>query len=568
MADWRAMVLCGVTAVVISCGGGESSESDNREQAPPGMDDSATDGNSDSDGGSNGSPGVEPPPVGTTQGDGTCEPGENPLNSPDDCPKEAGDGFCSHDENAESAPLDCPTVAGDGVCTGVETAANTPEDCDAVLGDGACTHSENAANAEADCPAVDGDALCTHSETPVSTPSDCPAAAGDGFCSHDENAATVPEDCPAVAGDGFCTHSETFSSAPQDCPAPSLMVDDATVSGLRSVSPDLVFDQLMITGTLELQSAAFVTISANTIEFARGSQVRSSPTACDFSDAPRLTLLANDRVRLFGEILLSGKSGVPTTLSSSCNECDGSNAGSLTVSANSIDLGGFFLASGGNGSNTVVSTSPQFIRIGCDGGNGGTVELTGQFITVSNALSQSSGSGGSGNSSTSTNDDGDDGDWGRVFVNGGNVTFNERSGINSTPSGAQQVAIAPMLIQGVVSVNDDSETEDNTDAVFLTYNNGTVIDFAEDLYRISNHRADVQDKTFRYTLAWSGSADLDLVLLDIGATGVLTESTNTSGNQESIIVSDARVGDQALLVVNRRNFSSGAVTYSITVTEE
>ena len=73
---------------------------------------------------------------GPSCGNGVCDPGENYISCPDDCPFSmfCGNGVCESWENCSTCSIDCGSCppspyCGDGVCSAGETCSSCPQDC-------------------------------------------------------------------------------------------------------------------------------------------------------------------------------------------------------------------------------------------------------------------------------------------------------------------------------------------------------------------------------------------------------------------------------------------------------
>ncbi|MFZ9023684.1 MAG: carbohydrate-binding protein [Anaerohalosphaeraceae bacterium] len=129
-------------------------------------------------------------------GDGTCDPGENSSNCPDDC---GGGGACNNDgvcdpgEDCNNCSNDCISktsgnpnsqyCCGDGTCEGAEDSSNCAVDCGSgpVCGDGTCDAGEDSSNCPEDCGsggACNSDGICDPGEDCQTCASDCDGETG------------------------------------------------------------------------------------------------------------------------------------------------------------------------------------------------------------------------------------------------------------------------------------------------------------------------------------------------------------------------------------------------------
>lgn len=415
-------------------------------------------------------------------------------------------------------------VPGDGNCTGSENAANTPQDCPAVAGDGYCTHSENPTTTPQDCGGVPGDGACTHTENASNTPQDCPAAAGDSYCTHSENASTTPQDCPAVDGDGFCTHSEEFTTVPSDCPPPNVVFPGGTLSDLRAYSANLIFGDLTLAGDLRL-SPSTVTATLNVVNFTTaGGRIRFTQSACDWSAAPSIAILASNDVTINDPIELAGKPGVRSLDTATCNECNGASGGDVSISAATIAINADIGVKGGRGSVYVLTTSPM-MQIGCDGGHGGDTSLVATSSIVLGPHNYQFVGGDKGTAPDGNGAEGLDGDLEWLAPS---VTIAEDEP-NATLFSAGSLALDPLTLTGSCSGTDDAATEGGSSALYVVFSDSTPRDFVEDMFAFRVRST--SSVTFNLSTVNAGT-DLDLYLFDANLSTVA--ESNAPGGNESI----------------------------------
>ncbi len=146
--------------------------------------------------------------------DGTCDPGEDAANCPNDCDAVCGNGTCEIGENHSACPEDCPAICGNGICETGEDSQSCAEDC----GAGDCSTppdllSQTSCDASEACDIMDNEGTlgCREEGTTAhygtcASATDCQA--GDSCISLDgENLFCAPfcdpntEACP---GDGTC----------------------------------------------------------------------------------------------------------------------------------------------------------------------------------------------------------------------------------------------------------------------------------------------------------------------------------------------------------------------------
>jgi formylglycine-generating enzyme required for sulfatase activity len=128
--------------------------------------------------------------------DGTCDPGENICNCPQDCPT-ACDGCC--EAGACSSGMSKEACGMDGAsCV-------------------ACTEEKSCQDRE--CIYLCGDQICAADggETHLTCPKDCPPGCPNGLCDLDEAWETCPADCPPTCPNGVCDQGETCETCVADC---------------------------------------------------------------------------------------------------------------------------------------------------------------------------------------------------------------------------------------------------------------------------------------------------------------------------------------------------------------
>ena len=145
-------------------------------------------------------------------GNGTCDPGEGPVDCFEDCCGGCGDGICKGGECGEgpaNCPQDCTDYScGDGFCDAAENAVDCPDDCHRYkCGNHTCEPGEDSASCSLDCSAACGDCECGGGESYGTCPTDC-GSCGDGYCLstcaniNEETKWSCPLDCcfPACVG--------------------------------------------------------------------------------------------------------------------------------------------------------------------------------------------------------------------------------------------------------------------------------------------------------------------------------------------------------------------------------
>jgi hypothetical protein len=132
--------------------------------------------------------------------------------------KTCNNSVCDPGENCMTCPRDCPApcgLCGDGTCSSTESCQTCTQDCGACCGDGVCSAAmgEHCGNCPSDCASpCCGDGVCGVGETSCSCPKDCNATAccGDNVCStaKGESCLTCIADCaPRCAAGSLYTVS-------------------------------------------------------------------------------------------------------------------------------------------------------------------------------------------------------------------------------------------------------------------------------------------------------------------------------------------------------------------------
>ena len=165
-------------------------------------------------------------------GNGVCEPGEDSINCPQDCPPGGfcGDGACDPaiGEDCNSCPEDCGpcTTCGNGVCE--------PE------------FGENSTNCPEDCPPINscGNGICDPGtgEDVFTCPQDCPEGVcppgGDACVGTAGACSTANPNCAClltVEGDSTCVDFTSASSGcvtSLDCPLGQVCINVAGCGGI------------------------------------------------------------------------------------------------------------------------------------------------------------------------------------------------------------------------------------------------------------------------------------------------------------------------------------------------
>jgi hypothetical protein len=149
------------------------------------------------------------------------------------------------------------------------------------------------------------------------------------------------------------------SNPPNPYPSPNPNTNTTTgvttfsggsLADLKSLSPDLTFDQLEITGNLDLPHNSSTTITANKLTITPSGSIGYSYDNCTYVAAPHLTLSVSGDVVIDGKIYLSGRNGkVVYSLDPSCDSPYGQDGGNVTITGNTIKVTGEVSNAGGEG---------------------------------------------------------------------------------------------------------------------------------------------------------------------------------------------------------------------------
>jgi len=187
-------------------------------------------------------------------GDGTCDPGEDQCNCPDDCgtPPSTETGYCADgidndcDTYTDCDDADCDSdpacQCGNGTCDPGEDQCNCPEDCGTPPStETSCTDGvDNDCDTYTDCDDSDcdsdpacqcGNGVCDPGEDCHTCPDDCISrtvppkfayCCGDGTCEGEENETNCAVDCGggSYCGDETCDPGEDQCNCPDDCGTP------------------------------------------------------------------------------------------------------------------------------------------------------------------------------------------------------------------------------------------------------------------------------------------------------------------------------------------------------------
>jgi len=316
-----------------------------------------------------------------------------------------------------------------------------------------------------------------------------------------------------------------------------------TIDDLRAVNSTLTFNNLMISGILEIPaSETNVALTVNDLTFDAGvgkSGVLVVHTNCRYRNAPNLTVNATGNVIIRSRILLKGKDGAASLSSAACLRAKGTNGGDLTINASKIDIDARIATTGGNSSTSSLVVGGQVIRTGKIGGDGGNINLnaTGQLtLTSAGILEIDGGSGGFGNDS-GTQTKARNGYDGELIWKGAPINVTEAStSPNIFYSNAQPVTYETLTLKGQVGYRDDPASRGNDGVISVTIEknniNIKIADIIEDLYEINLKLT----KNISITLtSQDTSANLDLYLFRIVGTSItVVASSNTESGIESI----------------------------------
>jgi hypothetical protein len=146
-----------------------------------------------------------------------------------------------------------------------------------------------------------------------------------------------------------------------------------TLADLQALSPTLTFDELEITGGLDLPLKSSTTITANKLTITSTGSIFSSYNICTYAASPNLTLSVSGDVVIDGLIAVEGRDGVVVySLNPSCDSCFGQNGGNVAITGSTIRGKGKILNGGGNGS---ISSTSSYGSIRCEAGDSGSLTL-------------------------------------------------------------------------------------------------------------------------------------------------------------------------------------------------
>lgn len=466
----------------------------------------------------------------------------------------------------------CGGSAGDDADDGD---ADTAGDSDQQNGDGA-TNGDGSTAGDIDATddegpgAVAGNGICESLENASTTPQDCPPVAGDGYCSTPEDAETTPQDCPAIAGDGLCTHDETFITVPDDCPPPDFTYTGGGVAALLAASPPLRFGKLTIQGTLVLAPETTTMVEARV--FALTGRIESSyGGSCDQRHAPGFIVTGAETAIVSGVVSLPGQPGQNIGPSTVNCRCQGSNGGRFELDTDSLSFSGEIYMPGGRGSQITYDVNNES---GCTGGSGGTFRVYDSALrighTYSGKLNLNGGRGG--NDKTIVPPNGiisivEGGAAGVFTTNTTTLTFQEHSP-HASRQDAQVIGVKA-VVNGLANNSTDNVVNNTTDQTIFIKSPKTSLlgssaqDNIEDLYRVRNPGPSARAYTIRLNYAaGSGSADLDLFVLDRTSSTILAASDQNSGANESATVT---VQPNTEIIIGVSVFMSGQRYYTLRV---
>ncbi len=303
-----------------------------------------------------------------------------------------------------------------------------------------------------------------------------------------------------------------------------------TLQDLLNISSTLTFGTLDINGILKIPSSeSSVTITAQNINI-NSSISTEFPTCSPYHDAPDLTLNISGNVYINSTIYLYGKQGKSETMSSTCNNCTGTDGGTLTINAENITVSNPINVYGGSGMYSYITSS---IRCGCNAGDGGNI-----ILNASNTLSISASGadldveGGDKGLGSTDCGNGNDGMQGYVDFEGTTINVNEISGnLNMYDYNAQMLDYKKLTVYGSVSYQEELSHRNTYGAWYVSFSGGvgiTLYDWLEDLYVLRLGNA----STVKLSLSASNSnADLDLYFLSGDMKTVIGQSNGATSNE-------------------------------------
>jgi hypothetical protein len=230
-----------------------------------------------------------------------------------------------------------------------------------------------------------------------------------------------------------------------------------TVADLKALSPNLVFDELEITGGVVLPDASqysvLTTITANKLTITptggfrynwHGGSYANAPDDCKWVPAPSLTLIVSGDVMIDGNISLEGRKGVTiNSIYEPCKWCDGMNGGNLTITGNTITIKGELWNIGGDGALTTDFGNH------CGSGDSGSLKLA-AATTMDLSGAKIHNNAGAGMDASKN------GSSGTVYISAGGA-FTMRDG-NIDSTGAMAFSAASTDIWGSILYGSLNET--------------------------------------------------------------------------------------------------------------
>lgn len=192
----------------------------------------------------------------------------------------------------------------------------------------------------------------------------------------------------SCGGDGG---SSSGGSGSSDNNATTVTFSGGSLDELKALSSSLTFDHLEITGALKLPFYSSDTITVNTLTISSTGSIGYSYSTCEYKDAPSITIIADDDVKIDGEILLHGRSGTSVTSSATCNSCYGQDGGDISITSGSnININGRIMNGGGGGASIRYVGYPSSA---CSAGSSGnlTIRATGNIALNGSAIDNMAG---------------------------------------------------------------------------------------------------------------------------------------------------------------------------------
>jgi len=316
-----------------------------------------------------------------------------------------------------------------------------------------------------------------------------------------------------------------------------------TLSQLRAISPNLTFGDLTIAGNLTIPSnETSVVLTVDNLAVNAPISV-TYPTCYPYYNAPNLTVNATGTVTLNSSISLTGFYGKDESTTTSCNDCNGTSGGDLTINAKNIYVNSYLHMYGGHGARFLAgdyydcsyySCIYLDVWVGCGGGDGGNVVLNATDLLKIDEnganIKIEGGDGGTGSTPTIGGSNGSPGTEGMLSWGGSSITVSELPGdYNAQVYAAQNLAFSNFSLSGNIRLNEESDHREGYDSLYIPYGGG-IVDWIEDLFVLNI--GGTLSRSFNLSLtSINSSADLDIHLINKDTYSVLASGNGATGNE-------------------------------------